>query len=328
MRRKPATILSVPLACVHINCGETLGESKDSLRRFNQPLDQATTSSPEALQFLALGYLKHLSGEIPGALSYYARAVEKDPNFGLAYAAEGSGNLWLDKPAQAAVDFSKAFELRDRLTVPSRFQVESQHFASGHEHERKCLVSRRWVDTFPRDVIARVNFSGCLEATGRVNERLVQAREAARLLPRGPTLMHLLIASIYAQRLDDARDAYDHAVGRGIDSDQLHLNHALLAFLQNDKSGMQKEWAWASQDPVRGRSVLYLKSNIDGFYGHSRDAHRLMQMDVNSSIKGGFMSDAMVFQSYDGLREAEIGDLRKGEALAATRYGRAKIPMF
>ena len=46
----------------------SLGESRDSLRRFNQPLDQATTSSPEALQFLALGYIKQLSGDVSGAL--------------------------------------------------------------------------------------------------------------------------------------------------------------------------------------------------------------------------------------------------------------------
>src|SRR5579859_7784759 len=42
-----------------------LGESSDSVRRFNQPLDQATSSSPDALQFLTLGYEKQLSGDIP-----------------------------------------------------------------------------------------------------------------------------------------------------------------------------------------------------------------------------------------------------------------------
>jgi len=35
-----------------------LGESRDSVRRFNQPLDRATSSSPDALQFLALGTLQ------------------------------------------------------------------------------------------------------------------------------------------------------------------------------------------------------------------------------------------------------------------------------
>ncbi len=97
----------------------SLGESSDSLRRFNQPLDQATSSSPDALHFLALGYEKQLSGDIPGALAYYERAIEKDPNFALAYAAEGSGNHWLAKDALALIGYAKAFEVRNRLTIPS-----------------------------------------------------------------------------------------------------------------------------------------------------------------------------------------------------------------
>src|SRR5579859_1101855 len=293
-----------------------LGESKDSVRRFNQPLDQATSSSPDALQFLALGYKKQLSGDTPGALAYYQRAIEKDPNFALAYAAEGSGNQWLNKIALALVDFSKAFELRSRLTVPSRFQVETLYYGDGRrEWDKDCPLAQEWVQAFPRDVIARINYSVCLSFLGRHDEELVQMREAARLSPSAPTLTNLLLAAIFAQRLDEAREAYDEGISRGIDSPKLHLFHAILAFLQNDKSGMQKEWAWASQDRVRGRFVLYRESMAEGFYGRSRNAHRLAQMDVDSSMKAGFLSDAAAFESLDALSEAEIGNLRQSQAL-------------
>jgi serine/threonine protein kinase len=305
----------------------SLGESRDSLRRFNQPLEKATSSSPDALQFLILGYKKHLSGDVPGAVAYYGRAIEKDPNFGLAYAAEASGNMWLGKDALALVDISRAFELRDRLTIPGRFQVETIYYGNGrHEWDKECRVVREWVDAFPRDVIARINFSACLERMGQLDERLVQAREAARLLPSDPTLMHLLSAAIYAQRLDEARETYDEAVSRGIDSGRLHENHALLAFLQNDKSEMQKERTWASQDPVRGRFVLFFESKIAGFYGRSRDANRLAQMAVDSSIKGGSVSNAAAFESIDGLREAEIGHLRQSEASATDAVRKSQDP--
>src|SRR5262249_6547267 len=128
-----------------------LGESRDSVRRFNQPLDRATSSSPEALQFLALGYKKQLSGDIDGALAYYKRAIEKDPNFGLAYAAEGSGNQWLSNNAEALIGFTKAFELRNGLTIPSRFQVETLYYGDGrNEWDKDCRVSQEWVQAFPR----------------------------------------------------------------------------------------------------------------------------------------------------------------------------------
>lgn len=292
-----------------------LGESSDSVRRFNQPLDQATSSLPDALQFLALGYKKHLSGNVPGALAYYERAIEKDPNFGLAYAAASSANAWLSKSGPALADSSRAFELRNRLTVPSRFQVETLHYFSQYEWEKGCNVAQEWVQTFPRDVIARTNFSVCLESSGRHDEELVQSREAARLLPSAPTLTNLLAAAIYAQRIDEAREAYDEAISRGLDSPRLHLYHAHLAFLQNDTSEMQKEWTWASQDPVRGRFVLYRESRAEGFFGRSRNAHRLAQMDVDSSMNAGFLSDAAGFESLDALSDAEIGNRRQSQTL-------------
>jgi eukaryotic-like serine/threonine-protein kinase len=293
-----------------------LGESRNSVARFNQPLDQATSSSPEALQFLARGYKKQLSGDVPAAVSSYERAIEKDPNFALAYAAQGSGNQWLGKPAQALISFTKAFELRNRLTIPSRYQVETIYYGDGrNQWDKDCRVAQEWVQAFSGDVIARINLSSCLQYMGRHDEELVQSREAARLLPSAPTLMHLVLSAKYAQRIEEARETYDEAVLREVDSPRLHLYHALLAFLQNDASGMQGEWAWASQDPVRGRFVLCQESRTEGFYGRSRNAHRLAQIDVASSMKAGLLSDAAGFEISEALRDAETGNRRQSQAL-------------
>jgi tetratricopeptide (TPR) repeat protein len=292
-----------------------LGESSDSVRRFDQPLDQATSSSPDALQFLVLGYKKQLGGDTPGALTYYERAIEKDQNFALAYAAQASANRWLHNDALALVGSSKAFELRSQLTVPSRFQVETLHYGDEREWDKGCRVAQEWVHAFPRDFVARINSSVCLAQLGRHEEELVQSREAARLLPSEPALMHLLSAAIYAQRFDEAQEAYDEAISRGFHSPGLHLYHAQLAFLQKDKSGMQKEWTWASQDPAGGRFVLYRESRIESFYGRSSNAHRLAQVAVDASMNAGFLSDAGIFESAEALTDAEIGNLRQSQAL-------------
>src|SRR5258708_35728850 len=57
-----------------------LGESKDSIARFKQPLESATSSSPDALQFLALGYQNHLHLDLPAAMPHYNRATDIDPS--------------------------------------------------------------------------------------------------------------------------------------------------------------------------------------------------------------------------------------------------------
>jgi tetratricopeptide (TPR) repeat protein len=67
-----------------------LGEPKSSLAEFNKPLETATSSSPDALHFLALAYKSHLANDFRGAVGYYRQAIEKDPNMASAYAGEAA----------------------------------------------------------------------------------------------------------------------------------------------------------------------------------------------------------------------------------------------
>jgi eukaryotic-like serine/threonine-protein kinase len=54
------------------------------VNRFNKPLELATSSSLEALQFLAKGFRNHLSTDFASTMSYYERAIDLDPSFALA----------------------------------------------------------------------------------------------------------------------------------------------------------------------------------------------------------------------------------------------------
>ena len=66
---------------------EKLGESLASLEKYNKPLEQATTSSLEALKAFSDGRrLQNEKGDAE-ALPYHKRALELDPNFARAYAA-------------------------------------------------------------------------------------------------------------------------------------------------------------------------------------------------------------------------------------------------
>ena len=59
-----------------------LGESLSTVQRYNAPLDQATTSSLEALQAFNLG---GRSADWPSAIPFLQKAIELDPNFAMAY---------------------------------------------------------------------------------------------------------------------------------------------------------------------------------------------------------------------------------------------------
>src|SRR6266699_5812295 len=63
-----------------------LGESLTSIKKFDAPIEQATTSSLEALKAFTQGNEQRNQGKQAEAISFYKRAIELDPNFALAYA--------------------------------------------------------------------------------------------------------------------------------------------------------------------------------------------------------------------------------------------------
>ena len=97
-----------------------LGEPAASVGRFNKPLEEATSSSLDALQAGLVGYKHHIAGDFRGAIPYYQHAIELDSNCALAYEALGSANQALGELQATIAAFKKAYDLRNRMTEPNR----------------------------------------------------------------------------------------------------------------------------------------------------------------------------------------------------------------
>ena len=89
---------------------EKLGESLASIQRFDAPVEQATTSSLEALRAYALGNEQRNRGDEREAIPLYRRAIELDPNFALAYGRLASiyGNSGLLERARGGTEGVRA----------------------------------------------------------------------------------------------------------------------------------------------------------------------------------------------------------------------------
>ncbi len=68
---------------------EKLGESLSSIKKHDVPIEQATTSSLEALKAYTMGNEERAKGKADEAVTFYKRAIELDPNFAMAYARDG-----------------------------------------------------------------------------------------------------------------------------------------------------------------------------------------------------------------------------------------------
>ncbi len=294
------------LGTMAVELRRKLGEPTESLYKFNQPLEKATSSSPDALQLLAQGYKYH-SARDDAATSYYQRAVGLDPNLALAYVALGARYSNLGEMELASAAEKKAFDLRDRLTGPARFLAETLYYDLGTgELEKAYPIHEQWVQTFPLDPRAHINFSFFLEELGQYDRASVEAREAVRLFPSVATYGALVTTTILADRLDEAKATYDEAEARGITNSLLRSLRHLIAFLQQDKPGMKEQLAWAMDHPELGDLVFNGEARAQGYYGRFlMGAHWLRQQ--TDPAKAAPVAGLAVVDADFSLQEAEAG---------------------
>jgi tetratricopeptide (TPR) repeat protein len=188
--------------------------------------------------------------------------------------------------------------------------------------DKALPINEQWVHTFPHDVIARNNLKTTLGYLGRPEESLVQAREAARLLPSVWMFRWLLASAIAAGRLDETRATYEQVKSLHFDDSDAHASRALLAFLQNDPPAMQAEWAWAAQNPAGAGPVIFREARVQAYHGRFRESHRLTQQAVDSAKKSGDKINDTFYQNNEALREAEAGRFAESLHLLSGTRGR------
>ena len=109
------------------NLRQKLGESLSSIQKYDVSIEQATTSSLEALKAFAMGNEEREKGNDRESLTFYQHAVELDPNFAMAYAriAVYYGNQGQLETTQQYVQ--KAYDLRDRVSERERLYITEKY---------------------------------------------------------------------------------------------------------------------------------------------------------------------------------------------------------
>ena len=130
------------------------GESLAAIRANNIPLEEATTSSLDALKAYTQG-MKSSGGDYEQAALNLRRATELDPDFAVAWAMlaidySGEGEIALSLECA-----SKAYQARQRASGPEKFNIEySYHRNSTGNLEKAWEAVTLWRQTYPRDPLA------------------------------------------------------------------------------------------------------------------------------------------------------------------------------
>jgi serine/threonine protein kinase len=106
-----------------------LGESLGSVQRFATPVEEATTSSLEALKAYSTGRRAFYAKGEAAAIPYYQHAVELDANFAMAYSALAVSHFTAGQGTLAREEAKKAFDLRERVSDREKYRISAVYYS-------------------------------------------------------------------------------------------------------------------------------------------------------------------------------------------------------
>jgi DNA-binding winged helix-turn-helix (wHTH) protein/tetratricopeptide (TPR) repeat protein len=295
-----------------------LGESLATVQKLDVPLEQATTSSLEALQAFSLGRnARNEKGSAP-ALPYFQRAIQLDPNFALAHWALGSDYFDLGELMRASEYTTKAFQLREHASERERLNIAAEYYREvTGELDKAVETYQEVIESYPRDFRAYGNWGLVCSEQGKYEKAAEVTRQALRLAPdRLASYADLANFGLALQRFDEARQSIHGAQTRKLDSFVMHNALYALAFLASDSAAMVEEQKWFASQPEENFG-LALASDTEAYEGHLGKARELSKRAADSSIRADSKENGAIWQAIAAQREAAYGNATGARQSAA-----------
>ena len=298
------------LNTVAVDMRGKLGESLASIQKFATPVEEATTSSLEALKAYSLGVKTRQTKGEAAALPFFKRATEIDPKFAMACARTGNTYGNLGELALAVEYTRKSYELRDRVSERERFYIESHYFAyvTG-ELEKVIQVLELWTRTYPRDATPHVIMDATYSSMGNYERGMEAEREALRLEPNA-AIVYGNLAQGYASlnRLDETEAFLKQANDRHLESEGVIAARYQVAFLKDNRAEMQRLVAAATGKPGLEELFLWTQGDTETWNGKVSKGRELTARAVDLAVRNDAKETAAAFKAEEALREAALGN--------------------
>jgi DNA-binding winged helix-turn-helix (wHTH) protein/tetratricopeptide (TPR) repeat protein len=296
-----------------------LGESLGTVQSFDVPLEQATTSSLEALKAYTLAQKKARENGAAQSLPYGQRAIELDPNFAMAYEAVGIHYFNLAEPARASEYLTKAFQLREHASQRERLKIMAGYYSSvTGELEKSALAYQQMIASYPGDIAAYNNLGIVLAQEGEYEKAVEVTKRGIQIEPEQVTLDENLTGYLLAlQRFDDARTIIRDGQPRKPDNYIFPAAEYALAFFAPDSNAMAEQEEWFASKPEYENFGLALASDTEAFGGHLRRAQELTKRAVDSAIQSDRRETGAIWEAIAAQRQAAYGNTADARRSAA-----------
>lgn len=287
-----------------------LGESLASVRAFDQPLKEATTSSLPALRAYTEANHQLDLGDYSATIRSAQHAVALDPNFAMAYRTLAAANSDLGNWQAATQNAQKAFALRSRASEQERMAITAAYYQYTYQWEKALATYQDQTQTYPRDFVAWNDLAVTYIELGRPHEGLQASLTAMRL---GADSINPYLNAVFAygclNRLDEAKAVLDSAVARHVGGFLTHEYLADVAWEQGDTAAQAREDKLARASPQGALDLLLRDAVIAVMQGQLTRARQLdAQALVAAQPLGEAAPTAWGNAELEGMAEAAYGE--------------------
>ena len=301
---------------------EKLGESLASIEKFDAPIEQATTSSLDALKAFSLGDERRATGKYEEAIPFYKRATEIDPNFAVAFARLSVMYFNLREGETATQYAERAFALRDRVSEREKLYISANYhqFVSG-DIEKTIETLELWRQTYPRDYVPVNNLGVNYGFLGDFEKQLAAALDALKLNPNAASpYTNMAWAYLRLNRYDEAAQVMKDAAAQDKVSVGLRGAMVVLAYLKGDTATLKQQFDLAAgkpSEPFALRSQAAASANA----GRSAEANDFRRRGIELALRRDQKDLAARIHLDAALAEAVTGNCNAASQAANGALG-------
>lgn len=223
-----------------------LGESLASIRKYDAPIEQATTASLDALKDYSAGVDFRVKAELSHAIPLFKRAVETDPKFALASLQLGVAYRDQRETALGNLYIQQAYDLKQRVSERERLEIVSTYYRyiTG-ELDKRLETTMLLTQTYKQDPRGFHLHGNTYLILGQYQKAIEAYRQALALDPDyGLSRANLALALIKTNQLDEAIAQVEEGRNRGLDLPSFHNRLFQIAALRGDVATLRRQSEW------------------------------------------------------------------------------------
>jgi len=310
---------------------EKLGESLATLKSFDAPIENVTTSSLDAFRQYSLGTIAHSRGDYDHAIPFYQAAIQKDPNFAIAHARLAfcfNNTRQLEAGRSESI---KAYELRDRVSERERFIITSNYYgAVTGQWDEQIKELEKWKATYPHDFEPLNFLSNRYTTVGPFDLAVVEGNKAIELNPNDARpYVNVGVAFIELNKFDEARKVLLQAQQLGRETTNMHARLYQLGFLLGDSTLMKDQLERANANR-NAEAALIWQAQVAGFQGQVTQADQLTDRAIQIFRKPDTKETISQWMLAEATRDAAFGNCGRASELTkqALDLSREQITLY